>query len=217
MLLVRANDGPSNAEPLSFIMGKNSTITPVQRLGATAATQYLDHLLALPTADARLRFGSAISAETITKYVQGIDFDTDEVFGVYGDGMTLVGAAHLAFSGDDAAELGVSVLPQQRGRGVGEALVARAAEHARNRKVRQLFMHCLAENATMIHIARRASMDVVIDSGDADAHVALPPADSRSLQSELMAERVALYDFALKSQVETFRRIGLALVGAGGK
>jgi GNAT superfamily N-acetyltransferase len=190
---------------------------PVQRLGAIAASQYLEHLLALPPGDARLRFGSAISAETIAKYVQGIDFDTDEVFGVYGDGMTLVGAAHLAFSGDEAAELGVSVLPGQRGRGVGVALVARAAEHARNRRVRRLFMHCLAENVVMIHIARRANMDVVIDLGDADAHVALPPADSRSMHNELLADRVALYDFALKSHVETMRRIGLALAGAGSK
>ena len=215
--MVQAGNGSPNPETVRSGMGNDSTTTPVQRLGAIAAKQYLDHLLALPPEDARLRFGSAISAETITKYVRGIDFDTDEVFGVYGDGMMLVGAAHLAFNGDEAAELGVSVLPQQRGHGVGEALVARAAEHARNRKVRQLYMHCLAENATMIHIARRASMDVVIDSGDADAHVALPPADSRSLQSEFLAERVALFDFALKSQVETMRRIGLALVRAGSK
>lgn len=197
-------------------MGNDSTILPVQRLGAIAATQYLEHLLALPTGDARLRFGSAISADTITKYVEGIDFDTDEVFGVYGDGLKLAGAAHLAFIGE-VAELGVSVLPERRGHGVGVALVARAAEHARNRKIRQLFMHCLAENATMIHIARRAKMDVVIDSGDADAHVALPPADSRSMQSEFLADRVALYDFALKSHVETLRRIGMALAGTGSK
>jgi GNAT superfamily N-acetyltransferase len=202
------------AEPLRFAMANASTTIPVQRLGAMAAAQYLEHLLALPPEDARLRFGSVVSAETIAKYVDSIDFDADEVFGVHGEGLKLVGAAHLAFS-SNSAELGVSVLPDQRGRGVGEALVARAAEHARNRRVRQLYMHCLAENAVMIHIARRARMDVVIDSGDADAHVALPPADSSSLQSEFLAERLALYDFALKSHVETLRRVGLALAGGG--
>ena len=187
---------------------------PVQRLGANAATKYLEHLLALPPEDVRMRFGAAMPATTISSYVNGIDFDTDEVFGIYGEGLALVGAAHLAFNGD-AAELGVSVLPGHRDRGVGGALVARAAEHARNRQVRQLFMHCLGENAPMIHVARGAGMDVVIDAGDADAHVALPPADSRSMQSELIAERVALYDFALKSHVETMRRVGLALAGGG--
>lgn len=187
---------------------------PVQRLGGIAAGHYLEHLLALSPEDARLRFGSAVTVETITNYVHGIDFDTDEVFGVYGEGLALIGAAHLAFNGD-IAELGVSVLPENRGSGVGAALVARAAEHARNSKVRRLFMHCLAENSVMIHIARRANMDVVVEAGDADAHIALPPADSRSIQSEFLAERVALYDFALKSQVETMRRVGMALAGAG--
>jgi GNAT superfamily N-acetyltransferase len=185
---------------------------PVQRLGGNAAAQYLEHLLALAPEDTRLRFGSVISVDRITKYVYAIDFDTDEVFGVFGDELKLIGAAHLGFTGE-AAELGVSVLPGYRGAGVGAALVARASEHARNRKVRQLFMHCLAENAAMIHIARGANMDVVIQSGDADAHVALPPADSRSVHSELIADRVALFDFALKSQVETMRLVGLALVG----
>lgn len=189
------------------------TTIPVQRLGAIAADEYLEHLLALSPEDARLRFGSVVSADTITKYVHGIDFEADEVFGVHGEGLKLVGAAHLAFNGD-IAELGVSVLPAQRERGVAAALLARAAEHARNRNVRQLFMHCLAENAAMIHIARKANMDVVIDSGDADAHVALPPSDPRSLQNEAFAERLALYDFALKAHVETMRRVGLAMVGA---
>ena len=38
-------------------------------------------------------------------------------------------------------------------------------------------------------------------------------ADARSLHSEFLAERVAIYDFALKSHVETLRRVGLALAG----
>jgi GNAT superfamily N-acetyltransferase len=188
---------------------------PVQRLGANAASEYLTHLLALSSDDRHLRFGASLSAGAIADYVKGIDFDTDEVFGVHGDQLRLVGAAHLGFRGEEA-ELGVSVLPEARGRGVGGALVARAAEHARNRRIRRLFMHCLAENTPMIHIARRAGMSVVLDSGEADAHVALPPADSRSLQSEVLAEQVALYDYALKSHVETLRRVGVAIVGAAG-
>ena len=190
-----------------------TTPIPVQRLRANAGSAYLEHLLALPAEDIRLRFGSAESPDTITAYVRNIDFDRDEVFGVYGAGLVLVGGAHLALAGDQA-ELGVSVLPGQRGKGIGSALFARAAEHARNRSVRDMFMHCLAQNTAMIHIARRANMDVVIESGDADAHVALPPADLSSLGSEILADRVALYDFALKAHVETLRRVGVVLAGA---
>ena len=42
----------------------------------------------------------------------------------------------------------------------------------------------------------------------------VPPSDPRSLQNEAFAERLALYDFALKAHVETMRRVGLAMVGA---
>ena len=72
-------------------------------------------------------------------------------------------------------------------------------------------MHCLAENATMIRLARRAGMDVILEAGDADAHIALAPATPMSLTSELIADRVALYDYALKSNVETWRRVGVAM------
>ncbi|MFO1311583.1 MAG: GNAT family N-acetyltransferase [Burkholderiales bacterium] len=185
---------------------------PVQRLGANARDAYLAHLHALSSEDARLRFGASLSREAITRYVDAIDFGRDAIFGVHGDGMRLIGAAHLAFGPDDA-ELGLSVLADARRHGVGGALIARASEYARNRASTRLFMHCLAENAAMMRLARSAGMQVVVDSGDADAHVALPPATPMSVTSEMLAERVALYDYALKSNVETWRRMGAALMG----
>ncbi len=191
------------------------TPIPVQRLSANARDAYRAHLLALPPDDVRLRFGAPMAREGIAAYVARIDFAADEIFGVFGDAMRLDGAAHLAFGGE-LAELGVSVLPSARGRGIGHALVARAAEHARNRSVPRLFMHCLAENAAMIRIARNAGMEVVVDTGEADAHVALPPMTPASLASEALADRIALYDYALKSNVDAWRRVGIALAGGSG-
>src|SRR4051812_45644734 len=95
---------------------------PVQRLNASARDAYLAHLAALLPADVRLRFGSTLSADAIAAYVQRIDFDHDALFGVYGAGLDLVGAAHLAFGGD-IAELGVSVATGARRRGVGGAII----------------------------------------------------------------------------------------------
>ena len=187
---------------------------PVQRLAESGRGAYLRHLLALSRNDVRLRFGNVIPPESIAGYVEGIDLENDAVFGVHDDALELVGAAHVGMSGD-IAELGVSVLPGHRGRGLGTALVARATEHARNRAVPRLFMHCLAENTAMMHIARRAGMAIVVDSGDADAHVALPPASAASIAGEYVSERVALYDYALKAQIAAWRGINAALSGGG--
>jgi len=179
------------------------------RLGASARPAYREHLRALDADDLRLRFGTALGAGALLAYVERIDFDHDVVFGVHDERLDLVGATHVAFA-DGLAELGVSVLRRARGRGIGAALVERAADHVRNRSINRLYMHCLAENTAMVRIARHAGMSVVFEAGDADAEVALPPATPASLARELFADRLALYDYALKSQVETWRRVTVA-------
>ena len=130
-------------------------------------------------------------------YVERIDFERDAVFGVYDDSLRLVAAAHVARA-NGHAELGVSVLPAHRGRGIGGALLQRAHLRARNWGVRALFMHCLTENAAMMYLARRQGMRIVVDSGKADAWLKLPPADASSHFGEVFAQRVALFDYALK-------------------
>jgi len=185
---------------------------PVQRLTETARRQLREHFLALQPEDVRLRFGSALAPEAIVAYVDRIEFATDAVFGVYDEHLALVAVAHLAFS-EDFAELGVSVLPGHRGRGIGSVLFARAADHARNRFVTRLFMHCLAENAAMMHIARKSGMQICVDTGEADAFLTLPPADPASVTGEFVNQRLALFDYALKAQVATLKRMTSAISG----
>ncbi len=170
------------------------------------------HFLALPPEDRRLRFGSSLSSQGIAAYVDDIDFDRDAIFAVHDDGLALVGVAHVAF-GDEVAELGLSVLPAHRGCGVGSALFERAVAHARNRFIPRLYMHCLNENAPIMHIAQRFDMDIVTDSGDADAHLDLPPASAKSITDEFVTNRLALYDYALKAHVAAWKRINAALEG----
>ena len=155
------------------------------------------HFLSLGGEDRRLRFGVSLNDGAIRTYVARIDFERDAVFGVHDDALRVIGAAHVA-RGQGHAELGVSVLPGHRGRGIGAALLARAHMRARNWGVRALFMHCLAENAAMMHLARRQAMEIVVESGEADAWLRLPPADVSSHFGEVFAERVALFDYALK-------------------
>lgn len=167
------------------------------------------HLRQLDAEDRRLRFGLAVTDATIDDYVARIDFDRDAVFGVFDDDLHLAGAAHLARNGDQA-ELGISVLPAHRGRGVGAALLARAHQHARNWGIGAFFMHCLAENGAMMHLARKQGMRIVAQSGEADASLALPPANAASFAQAILDERLGLFDYALKSQFDAVRRLILA-------
>lgn len=187
---------------------------PIQRLGEHARAALAEHFHRLAPEDVRLRFGSTLAPVAIDAYVARIDFERDVLFALHGDGLELVGAAHVGIGDDDVAELGVSVLPGHRQRGIGSALVARAFDHARNRRIRRLWMHCLAENATMMRIARRAGMAIVVDAGEADAWLALPPPDPASVASEFAADQVALFDYALKSQVASLARVADAVRGA---
>ena len=117
---------------------------------------------------------------------------------MYGDDLGLVAAAHLA-RGDDYAELGLSVLPGVRNQGFGGALLERAALRARNWRRPRLFMHCLKENETIMHLARKQGMYVVAEGSEADAWLRLPEPDAASYFGEVFAQRVALFDFALKA------------------
>ncbi len=171
---------------------------PVRELTRLDRAAYERHLLALGAEDRRLRFGAPVADSVIQRYAAGLDFDRDALFGVFDDDLELVGAAHLA-RGDDYAELGVSVLAGHRRRGLGGALLERAALHARNWRRSKLFMHCLRENETMMHLARQQGMDVVTDGGEADAWLKLPQPDAGSYFGEVFAQRVALFDFALKA------------------
>ena len=155
------------------------------------------HFLALSAGDRRLRFGAPMSDTAVHGYAAGIDFERDAVFGVSGDDLRLLGVAHLARALGHA-ELGISVLEDARGRGIGGALLARAHLRARNWGVHALFMHCLAENAAMVHLARKQDMAIVTSAGETDAWLGLPPADAGSHFGEVFEQRVALFDHALK-------------------
>lgn len=177
---------------------------PRHELGA-----YATHLLALDADDRRLRFGQAINDAAIRGYVERIDAGRDTIFGVIDADLALVGAAHLA-RGAHYAELGVSVLAGHRRRGVGAALLQRAQLHARNWGIPEFFTHCLRENASLMRLARRHGMQVIVEGGEADGFIALPPPDASTHAVELLADRVGRFDHLLKSQALALRQVAAA-------
>lgn len=190
---------------------KFSVLVPIRSLGANHRERITRHLLALEGHDRYLRFGYAASDEQIQRYAEGLDFERDEIFGVYNRRLELIAMAHLAFSADRnlhaCAEFGVSVLKAARGRGYGARLFDRAAMHARNEGVSRLFIHALSENHAMLKIARNAGATVERDGSESEAHLMLPPATLDSRLTELFDEQVAQTDYRIKVQVKQLRDV----------
>jgi len=83
--------------------------------------------------------------------------------------------------------------------GMGSRLFERAAIHCRNNDVDTLYMHCLSSNKTMMHIAKKAGMEIHRDYGEADAYLKLLPADPASMLQEALHEQIAVLDYTYKA------------------
>jgi len=181
---------------------------PIRSMGRGHLLRISAHLLALEPHDRYLRFGYSASDEHVQRYVDQLNFERDELFGIFNRKLELIAMAHLAFSVDpqcsSCAEFGVSVSKQARGRGYGSRLFERAVMHSRNEGVNQLFIHALSENTAMLKIARKAGAVIERDGPESEAHLRLPPADFDSRVTEMFNEQVAITDYHLKAQAKHF-------------
>ena len=183
----------------------------VKQLEERDRRRMLKHFLALDDSDRLLRFGTVLPDEQVEVYVGKIDFGRDTLYGVYNRMFKLVAVGHLAFATreqlpgkfsttkDRVAEFGVSVSRSARGLGIGSKLFERAAIHCRNGDVDTLYMHCLASNQTMMHIAKKAGMEIQRDHGEADAYLRLLPPNPASVLQEAIEEQVAMIDYTVKA------------------
>ena len=189
---------------------KRSTplLIPIRSLGVNHRERIAKHLLSLDPQDRYLRFGYLAQDEHIQRYVEKLDFERDEIFGIYNRKLELIAMAHLAHSADinhqACAEFGVSVLPAARGRGYGARLFERAAMHATNDGISLLFIHALSENTAMLKIARNAGAKVERDGTESEAYLHLPPATFDSQVTEMIEEQVAQTDYRIKVQAKQF-------------
>jgi GNAT superfamily N-acetyltransferase len=185
-----------------------ATGVPIRSIGPAHRERIAQHLLALNTHDRYLRFGYSANDEQIRRYVLQLNFERDELFGIFNRKLQLIAMAHLAFSVDpqclSCAEFGVSVAQAARGRRYGSQLFERTVMHARNEGVTMLFIHALSENTAMLKIARGAGAIIERDGSESEAHLRLPPADFDSRMTELVNEQVARTNYRLKAQAKRF-------------
>ena len=181
---------------------------PIRSIGPTHGEWIAKHLLALNAHGRYLRFGYVANDEQIRRYVAGLNFQRDEIFGIYNRKLELIAMAHLALSTDPQltsfAEFGVSVLAKVRGRGYGARLFDRAVMRGRNEGVQMMFIHALSENSAMLNIARNAGATIERDGSESEAYLKLPPADLDSRMAEIVGEQIAQTDYRLKVQAKQF-------------
>lgn len=156
-------------------------LVPIRALTSRHRRRIAEHILALPEHDRYLRFGYMATDEQVHKYVDGLNFKRDEIYGIFNRRLQLIAMAHLALASDpqnpNCAEFGVSVSASARGKGLGTALFERAILHARSENIDMIFIHALSENQAMLKIARKAGAMVENYGGEVEAHLRLPSQD----------------------------------------
>ena len=183
-------------------------MVPIRSIGPSHTGRIVTHLLSLDSHDRYLRFGYAANDEQICRYVSGLNFERDDIFGIHNRRLELIAMAHLAFSADpqlkSCAEFGVSVLAGVRSRHYGTRLFDRAVMHARNEGVDMMFIHALSENSAMLRIARKAGATIERHRSESEAYLLLSPADLDSRMTEMVEEQIAQTDYRLKVQAKQF-------------
>jgi GNAT superfamily N-acetyltransferase len=213
----RGSSSPAASRPWSApvaALRRWASWVPIRSLMKRHRKRITQHLLSLEERDRFLRFGYPATDEQITKYANSLDFDRDEVLGIFDRRLELVAMAHLAYDPapqlpgkPSMAEFGVSVLKSTRGRGFGARLFEHAALHARNRNIDTLFIHALSENAPMLRIARNAGALVERDGSESEAWLRLPPDTVSSHVGEAIERHMAELDFQFKRHVHVLGEI----------
>ena len=193
--------------PASAAAAAAPSWVPIRSLSPGHRAEISAHLLALSGRDRYLRFGYSATDAQIARYVEGINFGRDEVFGVFNRRLSLIALAHLACpdagqTGTRTAEFGGSVAEHARGRGYGARLFEHAMLHARNRSLGTLFIHSLSENTAMLKIARHAGAVVERAGSESDAYLKLPQDTVASQVEQWVGRHAADIDFQIKQQAQ---------------
>jgi RimJ/RimL family protein N-acetyltransferase len=208
-LLHRDSEDDAQVTSLPVPHHAPSVIVPIREIGPRYRERIASHLLGLEPRDRYLRFGFAANDEQIHRYVDGLNFERDRVFGIFNRKLELIAMAHLAhadeLSATGYAEFGVSVSGHVRGRGYGTRLFERAAIYAVNDGVKTLYIHALSENIAMLRIARNAGAVVERAGSESEAYLTLPEASFRSRLGELFGNQVGQADYLLKAEISLVR------------
>lgn len=198
--------------PLDLVPNEHDVLVPICHLRPYNLSDIQKHLLSLNAQDRYLRFGYAANDGHIKNYVRSLNFERDEIYGIFNRDLQILAMAHLAINiqanglatQQMAAEFGVSVHASARGRGYGYHLFQRALMHARNANAATILIHALSENAPMLKIARKAGATLERDGAETQALLKVPKGSLRTRIAELFTDQYAQTNYSIKEDVKNF-------------
>jgi RimJ/RimL family protein N-acetyltransferase len=154
-------------------------------------------------------FGCAISDDGIDQLVNSM-IDNPSVHHVVvaeDDNLDIVGTIHIANMSNHEVELGVMVHEGLRSQGVASTMMDFALTWCQNRNLRDIYMHCLAYNAPILHLVKKHGLEVSKDHGDADARVTLPECSFLTIGHEALLRQQNTLGYSVKKNLVSFRRM----------
>lgn len=131
------------------------------------------HLLRLSVDDRSLRFTAGlVTDETIRRYVAGLRFERDAVFGLIDADGVVVGIAHgcvFVAAGEVRVETAFSIDVAWRGRGLAHALMGALECFAKREGAKALVGSCVARNLRMRRVFERADMTLTREDDELHA------------------------------------------------
>src|SRR6478672_7962596 len=179
----------------------------IRKLWISETDAYRDHLLRLDAESRHRRFSGAVSDEFIANHAGSATGLNVVVHGFFVDGI-LRGAAELRRFGSmlvREGEAAFSIEQPWQSHGVGTVLLARTLLSARNRRIRLLRMHCLADNGRMQQLARKFDAGLSFDFGSVVGEVDPPRSTALSLLREAVADGHGVANAILDAQLRLFK------------
>ena len=169
-----------------------------------------DHFLVdIVDHDRYLRFGYQANNENVQNYLEKSldEYGHTDIWFVVEDDDKFVGTVHVAIT-SETAEMGFTVSPEYRGRGIGQDLFNRGSTWAMMKGAKTLYTVCLSENKVMQHIAKKNGMTVVtIDAGEKEATIQATKGKIRAFYEDNMFDHLAFVDRAITKQNDIYKTL----------
>ena len=178
----------------------------IRKLWIGETDAYRDHLLRLDRESRSRRFSGAVSDDFIARHAASAKGLGVVVHGFFVDG-ALRGAAELGSMFARDGEAAFSIEQPWQSHGVGTVLLERTLLSARNRGIKSLQMHCLAENQRMQQLARKFEADLKFDFGSVIGEVDPPRYTPLSFMREAVADAHGVATAMLDVQSRLFNPV----------